>query len=103
MASEKTKAQVYRERNLYAIGFAMLMARPPGVGAGFYWDDSEWPVVWVDDGTTQAGVHVPPSYELLLEQSMLRNRAPPGGYDGHTRADRMNYVLSVIVGEDDRP
>ena len=99
MTSEKTKAQVYRERNLYAVAFAVLMHQSTDADAGYYCHNSDWPVVWVDDGATQAGVHVLPEYSPLLDQSPLKNRAPPGGYDGHTRADRLNYVLSVVEGE----
>jgi len=90
--------QVYRERNLYGIAFAVLMERIPDIDAGYYWHDSEWPVVWVDDGHSQAGVHVLPEYELLLDRSVLPNTPPPNGYDGHTRTDRLNYVLSVVEG-----
>jgi hypothetical protein len=103
MSMGKTIEQVYRERNLYAIAFAVVMGETAGIDAGYYYHESSWPVVWVDDGTTQAGVHVRPGCGLLLEQSPLRNRAPPDGYDGHGRADRLNYVMGVIEGVYDRP
>lgn len=104
VSRRKTRGQLYRERNVYATGLAVFVRRVYGGGAGGWYRDPEnkhgWPVVWIvlpdDNGTGQAGVHVHPSMIPLLESSILPNTPPPGGYDGHTRIDRLNRMATHI-------
>jgi len=92
----KTKSQVYRERNMYAATVAVMAASVDGFDSGYYFSDGRWPVVWLQHDDSQAGVHVPPHMESLLDASPLEKRGPPGGYDGHSRRDRLNYLIELV-------
>lgn len=100
----KSKQQVYRERNLYAIALAVTCHKQFDTG-GWYYDEGDWPVVWsevpIDLGRgivnwSQNGVHVPPHMGPLLEESALPNQPPEGGYDGHDRTQRLNRLSGYI-------
>jgi len=101
----KTQDQLYRERNLLAVALASTFRSSAGPGrVGWYWDSNnkhDWPVVWVDlptpDGPAQAGVHVRPEMCVLLDVSVIPNARPPGGYDGHSRTDRLNRYVNYIA------
>jgi len=104
MPSRKSKDEVYRERNLLAIASAVLVWANGGE-AGWHMDSTGcdgWPIVWFqlptggDPPFKQLGHHVRPSSRALLEQSPLPETRPPGGYDGHTRKDRLNRMVSYI-------
>jgi hypothetical protein len=92
----KTIDQVYRERNMYATAVAIMAGSLGRFDSGYYRDQNDWPVVWLQDGDDQAGVHVHTQLWPLLEASPLENRGPPGGYDGHSRKDRLNYLMGLI-------
>jgi len=103
MAAEKTKNEVYRERNLLAMALATRIHNGGGYAGWHYPGDGEWPVVWfrpptpgTHDSGGQVGHHVPPFNEPLLELSPLPIDTPPGGYDGHTRRDRLNRLTDYI-------
>lgn len=92
----KTKDQIYRGRNLATI-LAAVRFKGDGGKAGWYRDGGDWPVVWMELDEGQVGVHIRPEGTILLEQSILPNKEPPGGYDGHTRAERLNRMTEHIV------
>lgn len=90
--------RLYRDRNLLAVAFAVWL-HDAGYDAGYYLDDSPWPVVWIQlpaatPPRPTCGYHVPPCHAAMLEASPLPNA--PYEYDGHTRAERNNRLLSFI-------
>lgn len=97
---EKSIEEVYRGRNLLAISHAAVMAGTE-YPAGWHHPDDDWPVVWfeipTETGTRQVGHHVPEFNVPLLERSRLPEAEPPGGYDGHTRRDRLNRLTSHAI------
>ena len=105
----KSLDEVYRERNLLAVALASTFRSSAGPGrAGWYrdpMDKHEWPVVWSElptrHGPVQTGVHVPAFMIPLLEQSVIPRTEPPGGYDGHTRVDRLNRYVNYIDSPDE--
>lgn len=98
---------VYEDRNLAAMAFAALIAAgtdpEPPVPAGWYvpGDDGydDWPVVWFipDPDVGQVSYHVPPEDREILDESPVPNREPPGGYDGHTKADVHDRLRRFIT------
>ena len=106
VARKRTVNEVYRERNLAVISHAVAL-HANGQNAGWHVPEDDWPVVWFEIPTTfdpvreyeQVGHHVQPFNEPLLDRSSLPRRAPPGGYDGHTRADRLNRLTEYISSE----
>lgn len=93
---------VYLDRNLLAIAHAVEHVRHHGdkVG-GYYIDHSEegngWPVVWVDGGYGQRSWHVAPSLTYLLEDSILDESEPAGGYDGHDRPTKNERLVQAVL------
>jgi hypothetical protein len=72
---------------MYAASVAVMAASVDGFDSGYYFSDGRWPVVWLQHDDSQAGVHVPPHMESLLDASPLEKRGPPGGYDGVAPSD----------------
>ena len=105
--TSKTQDQLYRERSLLAIALASTFRSSAGPDrAGWYYDEDNrhgWPVVWSElpthEGYVQAGVHVRPELCALLDQSVIPRASPPGGYDGHSRVDRLNRYVNYIESD----
>jgi len=97
-SEEKTKSDVYRERNLLAVAFIEAvtswnnLADGPEPLAG-WWPDTddvngeEWAVVWVDLPEGQVGWHVP---REMAEQCRLWKRDPV--YDGYSTEEKNRRV-----------
>lgn len=97
--SEKDRA--YRTRNYTAIAFASVVADLYGAtAAGWRYDPTDhsgWPVVFIESERGQIGWHVPPDLEPILEDSTIPNRDPSGGYDEHSRHDRLERLWQIAV------
>jgi hypothetical protein len=109
MSGPKSIDEVYRGRNLLAIAHATQVYRNGGK-AGYHTDSTGrdgWPVVWFEaltdtdaesaESYKQVGHHVRPGDVTLLRQSPLPEERPPGGYDGHTRTERLNRLTEYIT------
>mgnify|MGYP007117004506 CR=1 FL=1 len=96
--------RVYHDRNLLAIGFAVMVYASGGRAGWYVEDDGEWPVVWAgppagDLQEQQMGWHVHPELLPVLEHGRLPNR--PYEYNGHDRTERNNLMINeVIIGSE---
>lgn len=93
---------VYLDRNLLAIAHAAERVRHHGDKAGgYYYDHSEdgegWPVVWVDGEHDQRSWHVEPALTYVLEDSVLDESEPSGGYDGHDRVTKNERLVQAVL------
>jgi hypothetical protein len=92
----KTKADVYRDRNLLAVAFIRALPGPRRYG---WWPDTDdvngekWAVVWAQLPTGQVGWHVP--------RDMVPDHFPmcDPEYDGYTTEEK-NDRLAEFAGVD---
>lgn len=94
---DKTKQEVYEDRNALAIALA---AAVPVSGYYYTKDETNWPVVWVHPTQGQASWHVPPDMDEILFESGLVLHEPKGGYDGHDRVEKNKRLLLWAMGDD---
>lgn len=120
-SEEKTKNDVYYERNILALGFIRTLVlllrreaaskeheRPP-VFFGWWTDtdsvnEEQWAVVWINGPTGQLGWHIPVS--MARDADWLPERNPE--YDGYStqeknaRLERLIYRDFELDGESTR-
>lgn len=107
-SEEKTKDDVYYERNLLAIGFiAAIRDAKDAVGLEVncgWWPDTddvneeEWAVVWIDLGTGQVGWHVP---EEMIPGWLPKKDPEYDGYTTEEKNDRIKKLLRIDMGAGD--
>jgi hypothetical protein len=101
-SENKTKDDVYRERNLLALAFIRFCQEfwhqtdQSGQPAGGWWPDTdevngeEWAVVWTETEYGQVGWHVP----LWTLPEWLDKRDPD--YDGYSTAEKNARMKELI-------
>lgn len=98
------KERIYRDRNLAALSLAVDRQRLGGDAGWYHSEDEEtdYPVVWAVLPTGQVSWHVTPDFLDVLDESILPERTPPGGYDGHDRELKNERLAYHIDGVDTR-
>lgn len=98
MTDEKSKDEVYQDRNLAAIAL-VAVSDGPGGWTPAEEDPEEWAIVWFEpDAKTisQISWHVPRS---LAELALERN--DDYEWDGHTRRGKNGRLLRLAQWQDD--
>lgn len=93
---EKTRPEVYEDRNLLALAFAAIVDDVEGYESGWRLtedddaDADQWAIVWADTPAGQVSWHVP---RELVDGSTVAPKLQD--WDGHNRAEKNQRLIGL--------